>query len=89
VAPRGQISVPTPFPQSSNWHHCSFFLGDLLMLPYGLHHSWFWFSLLLAGLQLFWIGLCCFLAGGLLFLAILMSCLSLNIPSIIFFSSPW
>jgi hypothetical protein len=42
------------------------------MLPYGLHRSWILFSLLLAGLQLFWIGLCCCLAGSCHFLAILL-----------------
>jgi hypothetical protein len=39
ATPRGQIPVPTPFAQSSDRHYCAFFLGDPLMLPYGLHHS--------------------------------------------------
>jgi hypothetical protein len=45
AAPRGQILVPTLLPQSYDQHHCGFFLGDLLMLLYGLHHSWIRFSL--------------------------------------------
>jgi hypothetical protein len=39
AATRGQIPVPTPLPQSSDRHHCGFFLGDFLMLHYGMHHS--------------------------------------------------
>jgi hypothetical protein len=32
-------------PRFSDRHHCGLFLGDLLMLPYGLNRSWVGFSL--------------------------------------------
>jgi hypothetical protein len=40
AALRGQIADPTPLPRFSDRHHCGVFLDDLLMLLYGLHHSW-------------------------------------------------
>jgi hypothetical protein len=41
-----QIPVPRQLPQSSNWHHWGFFLGDFLMLHYRVHHSWIRLNLL-------------------------------------------
>jgi hypothetical protein len=35
----------TLLPRSSDWHYCGVFLGDILMLLYGLHHSWIGLSL--------------------------------------------
>jgi hypothetical protein len=35
----GHIADPTPLPRSSIRHYCGVFLGDRLMLFYGLHHS--------------------------------------------------
>jgi hypothetical protein len=55
AALRGQIPVPTPLLRFSNRHYCGFF-GDLLMLPYRLHHSWTWLRLLRIGLRPFLIG---------------------------------
>jgi hypothetical protein len=49
---RGQMADPTPLPRSSDLHYYGVFLGDLLMLLYGLHHFWIGFSL------------CCFWADG-------------------------
>jgi hypothetical protein len=62
VAPCDQIPVPTPLPQSSDQHHCGFFLGDFLMLRYGLHHSRIGLNLLCIRLRHF-VGGGCLLTG--------------------------
>jgi hypothetical protein len=39
AALRGQIADPKRLPRSSDRHYCGVFLGNILMLLYGRHHS--------------------------------------------------